>query len=393
MDKTALLAKLTGWVSRAAANGVRQHDAQWVAEKLGTVGGSSMATLCGHNPYSTERRMMTDKVGLTKFQPDIKPQWGNLFEDVIKRYFELDLGCEVLGEDLYVAGPLGTAYSPDGLTVVTDPRDGATVIALVEFKCPYTRIPTGRVPKHYIPQLLMGLDLFGSDLRDEKGEIAPHDRAVTGCAFGEITSRAVYAEAVFRRCAWTDCGPGTAYNNDMVKRTGAGRSARPLAFGINGFYVVGALPEDLLALYIGEFCEMGDASNGYQSADLGDAPAELFTAIMSAYDSKILHPWYGPVRKPTMVDGALTPNAHVSQLQGDLDTYEAFCAENGHTNLGIIPWKMFRIDYHWVDREAGYVAPFLPRIRGLLAAVNEARAKPERAQTIIDSFVGDGFDD
>ena len=397
MATQLLHSRLSAWIALAEANGIKQHDPRWLEAKIGTVGGSSMATLAGHNPFSTEARMITDKVGLTKFQPDIKPQWGNLFEDVIKRYVEADLRCEVLGEDLYVDGPAGTAYSPDGLAVLTDPATGEPTIALLEFKCPYVRIPTGSVPKHYVPQLLMGLDLFGSDLLDEDGQPCDVERAVTGCAHGAITDRAMFAEAVFRRCAWTDCGPGSTYNDDLVKRTGARPGAAPLAFGINGFYMAGggdAIPPALLESYLDEYCELGDASNDFQSADLGESPPALFTAIMSAYDRGILRAWYGPVRRPGVdTAGALT-TAYVADLQADLDAFDAFCAEHNHTNWGILPWKMFRIDYHWVSREAGYVAPVLPKIRALLSVVTAARACPERAQNIIDAYTcSGGFSD
>lgn len=390
--------RLVEWVKRAEANGIKQHSAEWHAARVCTVGGSSLATITGNNPFSTVQKMISEKVGLTKFSGDIKPQWGNLFEDVIKRYVEADLRCEILGEDLFIEGPPGTSYSPDGLAVLA--RDGTTpAITLIEFKCPFVRIPNGSVPHHYMPQLLMGLDVLGADLSNDDGPCEAAD-ATAGCAHGAITDRAMFVEAVFRRSAWEDCGPSPVYNPDLVKRTGTKVGAPyPLAFGINGFYAPNGtdVSADLIAQFCEFFCELGDATNDYQSADLGEAPVELFTNIMAAYDRGQLRAWYGPVRMPQRdIKGVLLPNAHLPLIEEDLDSFDEFCTAGAHTNWGILPWKLFRVDYHHVTREPRYLAPHIPKIREILNVVAAARAQPARAHNICDAYASrslGGFSD
>lgn len=367
--------RLCEWVAAASANGIKQGASEWHNARQLTIGGSSMATICGCNPYASLQTLVSEKIGRSFFKTDIKPQWGNLFEDVIKRYVEVDLRCEILGEDLFIEGPPGTAYSPDGLTIL--PHKGVATPTLVEFKCPFSRIPTGKaVPKYYMPQLLMGLDILGG--------------GPEMCKHGPIASRALFAEAVFRRCTWEQVGPSSDYDRTLVTRAVTGAKSIPLAFGINGFYCPAGGPQPsakLVTDYLEYYVELGDASNGFQSADLGDAPVKLFTDIMSAYDQKILRPWYGPVHIPKRDSKShVDKTAHIETLQADLDAFDAFCAEHGHTNWGILPWKLLRIDYNYVERVPGYLEPYLPKIREVLGIVAECLANPDLRENIYDSY-------
>ena len=89
MDRSQLQQQLANWVQTNEQNGIKQHDVRWKDEKVFTIGGSSLATIMGINMFSTIPKMISEKIGLTAFNGDIKPQWGNLFEDVIKRHVEM----------------------------------------------------------------------------------------------------------------------------------------------------------------------------------------------------------------------------------------------------------------------------------------------------------------
>ena len=263
-----------------------------------------------------------------------------------------------MGEDLFIKGSAAyphTSYSPDGLAVidltnrsVTEVEtivDGVlsitgvvdetvtTEIVLVEFKCPYSRLPNGTPPKYYIPQVKMGLQLL------------------------ELPTTGLYIEGVFRRCAWADLGNNPICDTTLVpKKIGD----MPKSFGVIGFYAsVGTYAHPFVQAYIDNYIEFGDKSNGFMSNDLGDCSPELFTLIMDAYDKKIILPWYGSV-----VTGG---DQHLT----DLITFTKFCENNNYTAVGILPWKLFHIDYHMIKKESGYINKWLPKIAEVINIVHE----------------------
>ena len=352
---------------------IQQQTPQWYIDRVYTIGGSSIATIMGINPYSTMAKLISEKSGLTNFAGDIKPQWGNLFEDVIKRYVEWDKKCIVYGEDLYVRGGPGTSYSPDGLAVLDVVErqiidDGNFIsaietvkpaIVLLEFKCPYSRIPNGMPPGYYVPQVKMGMELL------------------------KLPTIGLFVEGVFRRCTWDDVGNNKQYDKTLVpKKSGK----LPLAYGIIGFYIDSnttnkskLTPEYieklrlLLNAYNEHFEQLGNKDNEYLSNDLGDSPPALFTTIMDAFDKKIVTAYYLEVIPANDVTGVDTLNA-------DLAKYTEFCKVNNVINLGILPWKLFRIDYHYIQKEEKYLDKWLPIINDVIVAVKECRecASPDK---------------
>lgn len=382
MSKEDLQEQLVNWVRHKEQNGIKQQDPLWDKDKLNTIGGSSVATILGYNPYSTITKLVGEKTGLSSFKSDIKPQWGNLFEEVIKVFVETDRGTVILGEDLYVRGKLsGTSYSPDGLCVldvvekqiveVDTIENGVSTtqltciestkpqIVLVEFKCPYSRIPSGTPPKYYVPQVKMGLDLL------------------------ELPTVGLFIEAVFRRCTWDDLGLNEAFDTTLVpKKSGD----LPIALGAIGFYIDGVGfaeyiqnlranphkhdPDDLLTQkekiisdYIAYYGS--DAIN-----DLGDSPPELFMSIMDAFDKHIICPFYMSV----IVNK--TESEVFTILNSDLEKFTTLCSQPNIMGLGILPWKLFRVDYHYIQKEPGFLNNVHPRIIEVLNTVKEINALP-----------------
>lgn len=419
---TQLLLKkvLRDWVRDKEANGVVQHSAQWHKDKVFTIGGSSIATIQGFNPYSSIYKLIGEKVGLFKFISDIKPQWGNLFEDVIKRVVEYDKNCEVLGEDLFVVGDdENTSYSPDGLAVMAV-EDNQMVeeetfvesptglqkriemvpvntvrdeIVLVEFKCPQTRIPNGSPPKNYASQVKMGLDLL------------------------KLPSVGMLIEGVFRRCTWDQLGNNPAYDRTLVPRSSG---KLPIAYGVIGFYyseedfqrllsiddgniTPGELiraRESLFASYQNHYVEYGDGSNDYLVNDIGDSPVELFVELMHAYDKGIISPWYGQIvfaKQPSV--GVAARVDDMDKIDEDIDAFGNFTRSRGCINLGVLPWKLFRLDYHVIRKDDGYLKPWLPKIAEVIKVVRECLdpANVNQKYNILTSYIkdstGEGFSD
>ncbi len=372
-----LEAILIEWVKYQSENGIKQQTDDWARARITTVGGSSMATVQGINPYQTILDFLRERCGLAPFRSAIQMQWGNLCEDIIKQYVELDLSCNIRGEDLYVLGDAPTSYSPDGLGVISrskivdmiDLRNDPTgnmrdmqaypdhEIALFEFKCPYSRIPSGYIPKYYAPQVLMGLELL------------------------KIPTVGVYAEAVIRRCTWEQLGYTPDYDKTLVKQSSG---KLPLGYGIVGIYINSAVA-DKNAAALTEFTikykkfydDFGNTANDFCCNDLGDSSPTLFTEIMAAVDQKLLSVKYLRVHRG--------PDC-TSAIDEDLTSMSDWCRENNYKIVGVLPWKIFRVDYHIVEKQENYIDQWRPLMFAMVDVVKKCRAEPANAERYIADF-------
>lgn len=392
-ENNRLLAVLLAWIEDRETNGIKQQTDAWHIARILTIGGSSMATIQGINPYASIYDLIAERIGISKFRGDIKPQWGNLFEDIAKRYVEYDTKCTIYGEDLYVLGPIGTSYSPDGLAVIdhaninasepggdfsdewtAPPKRTGSEIVLMEFKCPFSRIPAGYVPKYYIPQVKMGLDLL------------------------KIPTIGLFMEAVIRRCTWDQLGYNSSYDRTLVPKSSG---VNPLAYGIIGFYISRAvleihrskskIPDEFLTKYTEHYVEYGNASNEYMCNDLGEAPVDLFTLIMASMDRRLVQIRYYPMyhaNKLDQVQQALVEASNAERIDADLAAHTEFCRIDDHINIGILPWKLFRADYHYVTRENGYLDKWYPLITEIVSVIRICNeAVPELRYEIIMNFI------
>ena len=251
----------------AIHEGMRQRDKSWYKSMGTTVGGSEVAALLGCNPYATSHDIVASKVALLQGKDSWAGGgpacwWGVLFEDIIAMYVEIDLGMPVRGDEICVQRWPGHRNSPDGYIVARLARraavrahtacascagatgapsgaEGATVahaheaqeddlvlwtsdmceslaeqaqIMLLEFKCPLSRQPTGDVPPQYRPQLWSGL------------------------AVSPVASAGLFVDAVFRRCALADLGPGPAFDVEYHRRREPESWPGAVAWGLIGVY-------------------------------------------------------------------------------------------------------------------------------------------------------------
>jgi hypothetical protein len=362
-------------------NGITQHSAAWFTAKLFTVGGSQIATIVGKHPFSSMYQLIGSKIGIVKFVSNIKVQWGNLFENVIKIYVEYDKHTEIVGDEMFIPGPPNTSYSPDGLGVINmiyeecDSRmttlSSVNTRALFEFKCPYSRIPDGKVPKYYVPQVKYGLDMI------------------------PVVDIGVFVEAVFRRCSWDQLGYNPDYDRKLVAKSSGNL---PLAYSVIGFYLdrtkfdtlsqsdaISKLHKKLIKQYT-EVFEVGHTENDFASNDLGDSDPELFETIMHCFDQKILDVYYGTL---TYTQDNFAEDDATRLMNTNLELFEKKCRDNDYVNFGILPWKLFRIDYNYIEREAGYVARYKDKIDEIIDVVRECcDPKNERIKmNIFNSYI------
>lgn len=352
----------------------KQRTEGWLEFKKTTIGGSQMATLMEINEYETLEGLVASKVGLPsrKFTSTIKTQWGTLFEDVLRKYVEHDKKTTVMGDQLLIQNCPNVSYSPDGLGVVTLPVEREVTEAdgtkktitvhvprsvLFEFKCPFNRIPHGEVPTYYTPQVKTGL------------EVIP----VVECA--------LFAEAVFRRCSWEDLGPGPKRDRTLVDRS-SGRT--PVAYGFIGFY---STKSDWTGEYEFELQDLETSlvEQGFEindTNDFGELDPKLFTKVMALFDKHCVHPWYGS----TVHCNGTTPD----RTSEELDQFVLRQQQEGNYVWGVLPWKLFRVDYHIIEPTRGYLDAWRFKIDEVIGVVRKCLENPAKKLEIFNEYFKKG---
>jgi len=134
-------------------NAPAQRSEEWYKLKCSTIGGSEVSTVIGYNPFKKLQDLVGEKAGLPEyeFKGSNATRWGTLFEAVTVKYTEDKYGIKIY-ETGSIEGKIDRQrYSPDGLGIIDNK------IYLFEFKAPFSTVPIGKIPHHYIPQVQTGL--------------------------------------------------------------------------------------------------------------------------------------------------------------------------------------------------------------------------------------------
>lgn len=205
------------------ANLAEQGSDEWHEIRKNTIGGSEMSTITGKNGFTNVEELIARKVGFTHFDGNIACRWGSLFEPVTNRLAELLFDTNI-SETGSLPGVIPEQrYSPDGLGVVTVKcklqldKIIETIehcIVLFEYKAPYSSIPKGIIPKHYIPQVLTGL-----------------------CSI-PIADFAIFISNMYRKCSLPNLLNNTKYDTEFHKGDARKKLKieAPLALGMIIFY-------------------------------------------------------------------------------------------------------------------------------------------------------------
>jgi hypothetical protein len=372
---------------RSINNNIKQRSAEWHNAKKYTIGGSQLSSFDGSNVHATINDVIAHKFGYDDkdaLKSRLPMNWGVLFEDVIKTYIEMTLNTTVFGDDLFITGPSEfISYSPDGLGVVSDSNNSinnssnhSDKIVLFEFKCPYTRIPTSKPPKYYVPQVKMGLDII------------------------PIADEGMLIEAVFRRCSWADMGANLKFDK-LITEKKSGSSL--LACGVVGFYfddmafskkitelrLVGRdTTADTLINKLTDlnkeykkFFTIGSTTNNYATNDLGACQLGLFERLLECFSEGVLNVWYSKIIQQCDND-----NVCKHLLNTEFATYECLCAalgemkislsedspKNNIYNYGILPWKLFNVKSHIIEKTQDYLLPWIDKINSLMSEIKNS---------------------
>ena len=362
----------------------RQRSAAWLAKKQFVVGGSELAALIGWSPYSSFEKVLGQKCCFPAWAGNVACRWGTFFEAVCERLLEIDCGTRVSGTDIHVdagwLGYRGHANSPDGYCVLnlvrekpgqpagsslagqwailhTDQEINAArherraTIVLLEFKAPYSRRPKAGIPRHYRPQVWSGLDL------------------------SPMAEFGLYVDTVFRICALEDLGDTPEYNASYHRRDKQAWG-RPVAWGMSAVYapvlgrrthltkVPGEAGHEAWRMRYSYFGLLPDAET-VDPIDFGSCSAQVFDAMLGyvdsgAYRARHVDPRFADGR------GNLFDGSAVALLSAE--------APAGCYLLGIIPWKVFEINYVPVPRNPGFLASVQDQIEELVALAEQIRA-------------------
>ncbi len=325
--------QLAVWV-KSHGNTITQHSDAWDTARKYSVGGSSIATIMGENPYETIYSFISKKLGVTEFRGDIKTQWGCVFEKIIRDYVSTDRCCEISCEDYFISNG-NLSYSPDGLAVIDDE------VTLLEFKCPYSRIPGPSPPKYYTPQVKMGLEMI------------------------PVATKGIFVEGVFRKCSWMELCEDT-YQVFPDQKPVA--SPRLYALGVLGFVICRESAMGLRRFKEGFLYHYGEYSRPGSVHDLSELDLDLFTQMFTLVRQgaiRVIYPDYNT-----------TLEAQVSTIMATTDTV-----------LGILPWKLVQVKYSVITKTPGYLDPWKEKINALVECLEACATEPAaRHHGILNSF-------
>jgi hypothetical protein len=200
------------------ASAPEQRSASWKEMLKYTVGGSDQAKIFGKSQYGHEADIVAEKSGLLPpFKGNLYTRFGTIMEKPLERLMEILLDCTMRNFGA-VNGPVEhQRYSPDGITIATIKWKGIirTLLILMEYKNPFTRIPNGAIPDDYVHQIKTGL-----------------------CTFPEL-DLCLFTNAMSRICKRGDYECSSAYNTSIHNKDEKNgfEPCDPLAMGTILFYL------------------------------------------------------------------------------------------------------------------------------------------------------------
>lgn len=347
-------------------NGMQQRDNSWYASMGVTVGGSEIAAIMGKSSYKTLYDVIMDKICILKGGNPWTGGaeacwWGTLFEDVVSKYLLIDLGCEVVGDDICIQAYKGHRNSPDGYIIgqfalidglfhlqTTDSElfDSESIIKrtlLLEFKCPISRKPKMSIPLHYQMQIHSGL------------------------AVSPIAELGMFVDAVFRKCRLDQLNTSTDYDREYHKYDKDHWSdANVNAYGIIAVYApLITAPLHVRYGWQSEKCSINDpdpdmddadgasdaqkiiksaASDAQKILDLGALDTKTFNRVLRHINLKRFKTRLGT---PCFVDD------RGSTIEGEMQVMKDNVPKDYYL-MGYFPWKLMEINYIFLERNPNF---------------------------------------
>jgi len=136
------------------SNNPEQGTIEWINERQ--IGGSDTAAVLGkgykgRNFYN----IVEDKIIGSNFNGNIATRFGRIMENVSKLIIKTIYNATIYDLKSLPNKYKYTSYNPDGIAFIE--INEQMLMILLEFKSPFSRIPSGIIPKEYIPQIKAGM--------------------------------------------------------------------------------------------------------------------------------------------------------------------------------------------------------------------------------------------
>ena len=132
-----------------------QRSPEWLALRESMLTASDAATATGCNPYESEDGLFVKKVGKRKFSENFAMQRGTELEPIARDLYESRYNKK--------SHEIGLVQHPQ-YPWLGGSADGITECGrLIEIKCPLTRKIENKVPKHYIAQIQLNMEILDLD--------------------------------------------------------------------------------------------------------------------------------------------------------------------------------------------------------------------------------------
>lgn len=400
-----------------------QGSPEWLDIRTYTIGGSEMSVITGDNPYSKIDNLVAQKVGFSKFNGNIACRWGKIFEAVTRRLTERILKIEHIYETGSLEGTVpNQRYSPDGLGVVTlhceyefgneKIETKEYCIVLFEYKSPYSSIPMGIIPKYYLPQIKTGL-----------------------CSI-PIADFAIFINNLFRKCSLNDLNTSLEYDIEFHTRDKKFVPEKVLALGVNIFYQTPDQMTMFMETYAAENrheCDVSDDigssdesneepdeeshdifnkinipiyNNVYDSTpviykyiekvisnepvcirDFGKSYFGDFNNLLELYDKGFISVHYC---EPHICESYYDNDflniqnkkpKNLDNLETSLENYKKVINEYPNI-LGYLPWKLFKSDIIYAERDPTYLDNYADEIKKTLNIVKDIKDSKTESEKI-----------
>lgn len=397
-----------------------QGSDEWLGMRTYNIGGSEMATITGDSAFSNIPKLVAQKIGMCQFKGNTATRWGNMFEPITQMIMEKLFDIDSIQETGSLEGAVAhQRYSPDGLAIVkmvcSDTIGGEYVetqeycVILFEFKSPFSSIPSGYIPKYYIPQVKTGL-----------------------CSI-PITDFALFVSNMFRKCSFADLRNNPTYDTCFHDKDAKKKfvSSDPLAMGLIILYQTNEQRVQLGKKYIyqttygkndiydsdddsddsddvpdsGDDSDSGSDSdsdgasavfknignvkkvikpiynsiyesyNTQHSMDFGKSYYGDFSVILELYSEKLISAKYCSIHvfdkyyDHPFLRAQNKSNGDNTSVDARMDEYKR---EISKLNVvGYIPWKLFVSDIICQEREDGYVNKYNEPIQEVIQVIKD----------------------
>jgi hypothetical protein len=378
----------------------QQGSPEWHKTRSTAVGGSEMASVTGDNPFNKIKDLIARKLGLKKFNGNLYTLWGSLMEMITTMLIEKLFDVKIIELGSVEGCVPHQRYSPDGLAnMILKCRHVINgqifykleyLTILFEFKSPFSKIPNGSIPSHYLPQVLTGL-----------------------CTFPDVDC-ALFVNNTYRKCGLSDFNFNSNYDKSFTEKDQFNlKKAKveiknPLSMGFLMFYMTNTqktnfinkyysdeedldilvnLQIDITLLNTGPFITrihdiIKNTLDGESNQiDVGILNKKETQVIFQLCKDKELNVHYtDPIIFPSeyknsdflevqLADAVNKTKSDLSNqklielYKNKIPEYSDKCSSKKRTFLGFMPWKLFIMDIIPQERKVGYVESYAPILK------------------------------